>query len=465
VLDLALQISPALKHAHDRGVIHRDLKPSNLLRAPIHPDPPAGPARVTPSPGQTALFQPPAVNPDSVDGPAVVKLADFGIASLFASPHLTVTGGVIGTPEYLSPEQASGKPVTPRSDLYALGVVLYQLLTGQTPFTGDPPELIHQHRYGLFERPSRLVPEVPHDLEAVICWLLEKDPANRPHDAGVLTRRLESIRRKLERQAAAAAQTGQTRPDPEQDEEAPRERVGPATLMSRLMRRTLDEVNRGGPVQRLFEHPLTLVGLLVLTVALIVWGIWPVSAETLFQRGSALMASENREDWDRAWEQYLFRLEEKYPDHPHQDEVAEFRRRYEDYRAERRTENAARQARPQGEAEWFYYQGLRLRRRGDEEGARRVWSALIEAFAEVPRERPWVRRAEKELIQPPEDANGWADEQWKDSREALRRAQELEEAGRPKEAARIRQALGELYQGDGGARRVLGQGVLPGKDR
>ena len=98
VLDLALQLSPALKHAHDRGIIHRDLKPSNLLRAEAD-----------------------AGNPEKT---AVVKLTDFGIASLFASPHLTVTGGIVGTAEYLSPEQAAGKPVTQRSDLYSLGVVL-----------------------------------------------------------------------------------------------------------------------------------------------------------------------------------------------------------------------------------------------------------------------------------------------------------------------------------------------------
>src|SRR5437867_1571408 len=83
----------ALKHAHDRGVIHRDLKPANLLRGP--------------------------------DG--VVKLTDFGIASLFASRHLTAAGAVLGTAEYLSPEQAAGRLVTPRSDLYSLGVVLYTL--------------------------------------------------------------------------------------------------------------------------------------------------------------------------------------------------------------------------------------------------------------------------------------------------------------------------------------------------
>ena len=100
VLDIALQLCPALRHVHDHGVIHRDLKPSNIIR--------------------TAAGH--------------VKLMDFGIAKIFAGSHLTATGGVVGTAEYISPEQASGKPVTKRSDLYSFGVVLYTLLVGRPPF-------------------------------------------------------------------------------------------------------------------------------------------------------------------------------------------------------------------------------------------------------------------------------------------------------------------------------------------
>jgi serine/threonine-protein kinase len=90
-LEMALQVVPALKHAHDHGIIHRDLKPQNLMR----------------------------------DERGVVKLADFGVARMFASRQLTAAGGMVGTAEYISPEQAAGKPATPRSDLYSFGVVLY----------------------------------------------------------------------------------------------------------------------------------------------------------------------------------------------------------------------------------------------------------------------------------------------------------------------------------------------------
>src|SRR5262245_26620850 len=192
VLALACQVAPALKHAHDRGIIHRDIKPSNLLLAS-----PAGLAS------------------------GGVKLTDFGIASLFASPHLTVTGGVIGTPEYLSPEQAAGKSVTRRSDLYSLGVVLYTLVTGRPPFEGEPVDLLHKHRFGQFDRPTAYVPDLHHDLEEIICSLLEKDPAKRPPDAGVLARRLDSLSRKLERIDA-----GQPEPPTREDRPAAPPRPG-----------------------------------------------------------------------------------------------------------------------------------------------------------------------------------------------------------------------------------------------
>src|SRR5882724_6691062 len=143
VLDIAAQLAPALRHVHDHGVIHRDLKPPNILRTPL----------------------------------GVVKLTDFGIAKVFASRHLTSTGGIIGTAEFLSPEQAAGKVVGKRSDLYCLGCVLYMLLTGRAPFTGNSyVELLHKHRYAQFDRPQKYVPELPTEFDELICQLLEKDP-------------------------------------------------------------------------------------------------------------------------------------------------------------------------------------------------------------------------------------------------------------------------------------------------
>ncbi len=413
VLDVALQVTPALKHAHDRGIIHRDLKPSNLLRA------------------------------ESGEQAGTVKLTDFGIARLFASDHLTITGSVVGTAEYLSPEQAMGKPVTKRSDLYSLGVVLYTLLTGKTPFEGEPLELLHKHRYAQFERPSRLVSGLPPDLEAVVCELLEKEPEKRPPDAGVLYRRLDSLRRKEERKASQAAV--------ETTLHVPGGGVGPATLMSRLMREELEQQKHGGPAKRLLHKPAVLVVLFLVTAGLLTWAFWPASAEGLFRRGAALMASPDPADWERAWEDYFKPLEEKYPDNPHKAEVEEFRRKLEDHQAGREAEKAARRAGPMAEAQWFYQEGLRLRQRGDEAGARRVWKNFIEAFGAVPSERPWVEKARQELAA---EAKG-AKRQLGPVREAVERARRLRAEGQADQADAILSGLRHLYNGDPEAEAIL----------
>ncbi len=436
VLELAWQIAPALKHAHDRGIIHRDLKPSNLLRAP-----------------RSSLPTVDLETAGQADGKAsLVKLTDFGIASLFASQHLTVTGGIVGTAEYLSPEQAAGKPVTRRSDLYSLGVVLYTLLTGRTPFEGDPLDLLHKHRFGQFDRPIRLVPEIPHELDEIVCELLEKDPGRRPADAMVLFRRLDSFKRKLAYQATHADST-KTSAATARPSTQPRPGVeGPATLMSRLMRQELEREKSGGQIRQFFNRPWVLVVLLTLTVGLIGWAFWPMSAETMFQRGVALMDSSDPDDWETAWDKYLGPLLDKHPDTPHRDELERYRDKYEAGRAARQANRLSRSAGPMGEAQWFYQEGMRRRQRGDEAGARHIWKALIEAFQRVPSEGPWVRLAEHELGEAGEKP---VERQWGPVRHAVQQARELREQGNDKAADAILNALRDLYHGDKQAEAIL----------
>lgn len=421
VLSLALQIVPALKHAHDRGIIHRDLKPSNLL-----------------------LLANAAAGPDQRQ---IVKLTDFGIASLFASRHLTITGAVVGTAEFLSPEQAAGKPVSRRSDLYSLGAVLYTLLTGRTPFEGELLDLLHKHRFAQFERPSRLVSDLPVDFGDIICELLAKEPAQRPPDASVLFRRLDSLRRKMDRIA-----TGCSLP-PTKPQGAGSEQSGPATLMSKLVREELEQQNRGGPLQRFVNRPLVLIVLFLTTVGLITWGLWPLSEEQLFRRGARLMASDDPDDWDTAWSKYLEPLQTKYPNHPHQAEVAAFRKRLDARTAARMASHAARFAGSLSEAQWFYQLGLRQRQHGDEKAACETWRRLCVAFKDVPAEEPWVKLAEKELEKA---ANARADERnWETLRVALERVQQLRDEKKTDDADAIQQALEQLYQSDEAALKVI----------
>jgi serine/threonine-protein kinase len=412
VLDLALQVALALRHAHDRGVIHRDLKPSNLMRAEI-------------------------TNEDYPYG--IVKLTDFGIASLFSSPHLTVAGGVVGTAEYLSPEQAAGKAVTKRSDLYSLGVLLYTLLTGRNPYRGDVPTLLHQHRFGQFDRPGRIVPEIPTDLDEVVCELMEKDPTRRPGDASSLHRRLESIRRKMER-VAANAESAASLPVLDASPE------GSATLMSRLMRAELERQNRGGPFHQFLNRPSVIVTLFILSVSFIVWTFWPTGEESLFRHGAALMASEDPEDWGKALNDYLEPMARRFPSTTHHAELDEFRARYQGYLDQKTAERKSKLAGPMDEAQWFYQEGLRRRQVGDEAGARKVWQQLVAAFGPVRSELPWVRKAQAELNKLPGEAT--VDRHLEPVAVAVKRVEDLRAAGDGVAADAAVQALRELYRDD-----------------
>ncbi|WP_267940423.1 serine/threonine-protein kinase [Streptomyces sp. ST2-7A] len=153
VADIARQVAEALDHTRGRGIVHRDLKPANIIRL--------------------------------TDG--TVKVCDFGIArparDIDPDARLTVTGMAMGTPHYMSPEQISGGVVDPRSDLYSLGCVLYELATGRPPFAYDDPwAVLIGHRDAAPEPPHRLRPDLPLGLERLILDLLAKVPDHRPLD-------------------------------------------------------------------------------------------------------------------------------------------------------------------------------------------------------------------------------------------------------------------------------------------
>jgi serine/threonine protein kinase/class 3 adenylate cyclase len=159
---VALQVARALCVAHRRNVIHRDIKPQNILLAE--------------------------------SGEA--KVADFGIAKAAASTVATQEGVIPGTPHYVSPEQVLGQPATPQSDLYSLGVVLYEMLTGRVPHDAETPiGIAMKHVSGQLHPPKEVNPDVPEGINAVTTRLLAREPENRYQSADELVEDLERIER------------------------------------------------------------------------------------------------------------------------------------------------------------------------------------------------------------------------------------------------------------------------------
>jgi serine/threonine-protein kinase len=179
---LVLQIADALSRAHEQGIIHRDVKPENILLAGLGP----------PSSGRgTGASSSPKSGP-----PPLAKLTDFGIAKILDAQGMTSTGQILGSPAHMSPEQIEAGEITPRVDVFATGVLFYELLTGRLPFDGkNPAQVIRRVLDGQFTPPDRVEPTVGGRWSAIVARLLARDPAQRPADArGVC----DEIRRELD---------------------------------------------------------------------------------------------------------------------------------------------------------------------------------------------------------------------------------------------------------------------------
>jgi serine/threonine-protein kinase len=243
-IDYARKILDALRFSHRNGIVHRDIKPHNVI----------------------------------VDAEGRVKVTDFGIARAGTS-QMTEVGSIIGTAQYLSPEQAKGAPVDQTSDLYSVGIVLYELLTGKVPFTGDSPvEIAMKHISAVPEPPSSLRPDIPEDLDLIVLRALGKTPEDRYPSA-------EEMDKDLARVAQGLGVSRET-------EEAAtqilsRSQLTPATMVAAPPR---------PPAEVLYEYeqprrgrpgwPWLLVGLLVLAAALTGWFVFQQVRDQLADAGT-----------------------------------------------------------------------------------------------------------------------------------------------------------------------------------
>lgn len=200
-LTVAKGIASALAHAHANNLVHCDIKPHNILMMP--------------------------------DGSA--KVADFGIARAVTESTMTYTGNVVGSVHYFSPEQAKGTMITPKSDVYALGVVLYEMLTGSLPFTGETPVSVAMKH--LQEEPvpvRQLDPSIPPVVEAIVARAMSKDPAMRP-DAAEIVRDIQQAEQMVGSGMGYAA----AQPDPFATQVLPRMEEPVAPMPSRRDMRSM----------------------------------------------------------------------------------------------------------------------------------------------------------------------------------------------------------------------------------
>ena len=166
-IEITRQVCRGLEFAHSKGIVHRDLKPANVWLT---------------------------ADPSTGSGQAIAKIGDFGLAVATDRSRLTQEGMIVGTVSYMPPEQAMGSEVTAQADLYSLGAMLYEMITGRPPFVGDDSvAIIGQHLNTPPVAPTWHNPDVPPGLEALVLRLLEKDPASRPSSAAEVGQALDAI--------------------------------------------------------------------------------------------------------------------------------------------------------------------------------------------------------------------------------------------------------------------------------
>ncbi len=437
VIDLSVQICIALKAAHDHGVIHRDLKPSNLL----------------------------------LTKQGEIRLTDFGVAQVFAGSKLTATGGIIGTAEYMSPEQAQGRRANKKSDLYSLGAVMYTMLTGRPPFTGKSTvDVIQKQRYGQFDRPQMYVPDIPHWLDEIVSKLLEKEPDDRYPDAYVLSLRLQEVKKKV---ALSVQEDGITLSDITKasgdgdnlgtaETQAADSLIasgagnipagpGTGTLMRDFMAAEVERTRQRSTLGEFFNNTWVLIGMLVLVIA---GGFWwfqdsELPPQEMFDSGVALMQEPAGESWTRARDDYFLPLLEQ-DDEQWQSKIEPYLKEIESYELRSSfglNSKRHRSRNSRNDIERFLLLAKNYHEAGDFAAAEDIFTSLIMVLEGEPQYDSHVKLI-RELLVEVRKERVEAKEILQLPANVLARAKKLYKQGEPEQAQRVLTGLIKLYHTD-----------------
>jgi hypothetical protein len=394
------QVALALEYAHNHGIIHRDLKPANLFLAK--------------------------------DG--LVKLGDFGIARDTQATALTAAGRTVGTYAYMAPEQISGKPpVSRKTDLYALGCVMFEMLTGKPPFTAPTAaEMLFAH---LEEDPPNVastVPDCPVWLDQIVSKLLEKDPEERYYDALALQVALDEVSQKITDERTAAQQTIAGNGNG-------------ATILGAAKATTAGGKKKKKKKKKefvpVYERTWFLSTCLAIVIVGLVWGLWPRSEKQLFAQAQNLQA---KNDLVGAKEQYARLLKSPEFGEQARDEVDKIDMEL--------TENYAVKAmrlnrEPGSEAERLFVDALRFEQFKDRVTALAKYRGLVELLKGRDDDRRWVNLAQKK-IKEIEEAGGDKQDVVSLVKDNLKRADELASNGERLKAESIWDSIVTLYRGN-----------------
>jgi len=426
---LIWQLCDALEEMHSEGVVHRDLKPANVM----------------------------------IDKAGTLKLTDLGIAkdtSQVFNSKLTEADTTVGTVAYMAPEQLAGKELSRRSDLYSMGIMFYQLLTGRLPFTGRTVyEYVNQRQAGAFPRPSAVNTKIPFELDQLVVELMKQNPEERPRDARVVQQRIKEIADKSRQGTLSktSVMDGQELVATEEMKTPPkgiwRATSAVASTITRSLTRTGSRKKRKSSDEPFWESPIFLVGLLLLTIGGVWWAMRPLGEEQLFVRGKEMMESNHRSDWDLGMDKYLNPLLERFPESAHRPKIEEYRERILVHDCEGRVKWAHKLGRlPDDASEGFrrYFEADSLGLLVNKSLAKEQFKAIATLFGNDPKERGWALLAQKQLVD--------VDTEQKESvgaatkREtiqgAIAKANDLRKKGNVADYFRVADAILNLYAND-----------------